>query len=121
MSTPLARLALTTPRRARRSVMKAEPLEDFGGGHPDPNLTYAAELVERMKVGRPLAPAARCAVAVSELTPAPCRRACTTSARRATATAIGTRSWANGFFVNPSDRRGLRERMRSAAARQRAD
>ena len=23
------------------------PLEDFGGGHPDPNLTYAHELVER--------------------------------------------------------------------------
>ena len=23
------------------------PLEDFGGGHPDPNLTYAKELVER--------------------------------------------------------------------------
>ncbi len=22
------------------------PLEDFGGGHPDPNLTYAHELVE---------------------------------------------------------------------------
>ncbi|OGS91445.1 MAG: alpha-D-glucose phosphate-specific phosphoglucomutase [Gallionellales bacterium GWA2_60_18] len=28
------------------SVMNAEPLEDFGGGHPDPNLTYAHELVE---------------------------------------------------------------------------
>lgn len=28
-------------------VMRGEPLEDFGGGHPDPNLTYAAELVER--------------------------------------------------------------------------
>ncbi len=28
-------------------VMRGEPLEDFGGAHPDPNLTYAAELVER--------------------------------------------------------------------------
>jgi len=24
------------------------PLEDFGGGHPDPNLTYAHDLVEEM-------------------------------------------------------------------------
>ncbi|BCX88659.1 phosphoglucomutase [Methylomarinovum tepidoasis] len=30
------------------SVINAVPLEDFGGGHPDPNLTYARELVERM-------------------------------------------------------------------------
>ncbi len=28
------------------SVMNVVPLEDFGGGHPDPNLTYAHELVE---------------------------------------------------------------------------
>lgn len=28
------------------SVIHAVPLEDFGGGHPDPNLTYAHELVE---------------------------------------------------------------------------
>ncbi|ROH88209.1 alpha-D-glucose phosphate-specific phosphoglucomutase [Pseudomethylobacillus aquaticus] len=28
------------------SVMNAVPLEDFGGGHPDPNLTYAHELVD---------------------------------------------------------------------------
>jgi len=27
------------------SVMNFVPLEDFGGGHPDPNLTYAHELV----------------------------------------------------------------------------
>lgn len=26
---------------------------DFGGHHPDPNLTYAAELVEKMKVFKP--------------------------------------------------------------------
>ncbi|BCX82884.1 phosphoglucomutase [Methylomarinovum caldicuralii] len=30
------------------SVINAVPLEDFGGGHPDPNLTYARELVEKM-------------------------------------------------------------------------
>ena len=28
------------------SVMNATPLPDFGNGHPDPNLTYAHELVE---------------------------------------------------------------------------
>lgn len=28
------------------SVMNFVPLEDFGGGHPDPNLTYAHDLVE---------------------------------------------------------------------------
>lgn len=26
--------------------------EDFGGGHPDPNLTYAKELVQRMGLGK---------------------------------------------------------------------
>jgi len=30
------------------SLMNAEPLPDFGGHHPDPNLTYAADLVARM-------------------------------------------------------------------------
>ena len=29
-------------------LLNATPLEDFGGGHPDPNLTYAHELVEIM-------------------------------------------------------------------------
>lgn len=33
---------------AAGSVMNGVPLEDFGGGHPDPNLTYAHELVEIM-------------------------------------------------------------------------
>ena len=28
--------------------MKVEVLPDFGGGHPDPNLTYAADLVDGM-------------------------------------------------------------------------
>ena len=30
------------------SVINAEPLEDFGGHHPDPNLAHAHELAERM-------------------------------------------------------------------------
>lgn len=30
------------------SVMNGVPREDFGGGHPDPNLTYAHDLVEIM-------------------------------------------------------------------------
>ncbi|WP_124948545.1 alpha-D-glucose phosphate-specific phosphoglucomutase [Sulfuriferula thiophila] len=30
------------------SLMNAVPLKDFGGGHPDPNLTYAPELVSIM-------------------------------------------------------------------------
>jgi len=35
------------------------PLPDFGGGHPDPNLTYAHELVEAMaEPGAPLLGAA---------------------------------------------------------------
>lgn len=30
------------------SIINAEPLEDFGGHHPDPNLAHAHELAERM-------------------------------------------------------------------------
>jgi phosphoglucomutase len=30
------------------SIINAEPLEDFGGHHPDPNLAHAQELAERM-------------------------------------------------------------------------
>ncbi|WP_022949404.1 alpha-D-glucose phosphate-specific phosphoglucomutase [Methylohalobius crimeensis] len=30
------------------SVINAEPKEDFGGGHPDPNLAYAEALVKKM-------------------------------------------------------------------------
>ncbi|MBQ7412783.1 MAG: alpha-D-glucose phosphate-specific phosphoglucomutase [Alphaproteobacteria bacterium] len=32
----------------RGSVIRQEPLMDFGGLHPEPNLTYATELVSRM-------------------------------------------------------------------------
>ncbi len=30
------------------TVINGEPLPDFGGGHPDPNLTYAKELVDEL-------------------------------------------------------------------------
>jgi len=30
------------------ALMNAEPMEDFGGGHPDPNLVYAKQLVDVM-------------------------------------------------------------------------
>ena len=32
--------------------MNCEPSEDFGGGHPDPNLTYAEDLVKIMFAGK---------------------------------------------------------------------
>jgi phosphoglucomutase len=34
------------------TVINAEPLEDFGGGHPDPNLTHARLLVDLMNSGQ---------------------------------------------------------------------
>ncbi|KAJ6800705.1 putative phosphoglucomutase, cytoplasmic 1 [Iris pallida] len=34
------------------SLINCTPKEDFGGGHPDPNLTYAKELVSRMGLGK---------------------------------------------------------------------
>ena len=33
------------------SAVNCVPLPDFGGGHPDPNLTYAADLVTELKKG----------------------------------------------------------------------
>lgn len=33
------------------SAVNCVPQEDFGGHHPDPNLTYAADLVNAMKGG----------------------------------------------------------------------
>ena len=33
------------------TVINAIPLTDFGGGHPDPNLVHAHELVDRMQAG----------------------------------------------------------------------
>jgi phosphoglucomutase len=32
------------------SLLRCEPKEDFGGAHPDPNLTYAHELVEQLDI-----------------------------------------------------------------------
>ena len=37
-----------TPPHDQESIRNGVPLEDFGGGHPDPNLTYAHDLVELM-------------------------------------------------------------------------
>ncbi|KOB78104.1 Uncharacterized protein OBRU01_02992 [Operophtera brumata] len=33
------------------AIRRSVPLEDFGGAHPDPNLTYAADLVNAVKEG----------------------------------------------------------------------
>jgi phosphoglucomutase len=33
------------------TVLNGDPLEDFGGHHPDPNLVYAADLVQRLSGG----------------------------------------------------------------------
>jgi len=33
------------------NLVNTKPLEDFGGLHPDPNLTYAKDLVNAMKEG----------------------------------------------------------------------
>lgn len=40
-----------------KDLMRCEVLPDFGGGHPDPNLTYAHELVEKMGIFSPKADA----------------------------------------------------------------
>ena len=46
---PYAREILETRLGAPAgTVVRATPLPDFGGSHPDPNLTYAPELVEEM-------------------------------------------------------------------------
>lgn len=37
------------------TVINAVPLDDFGGGHPDPNLAHASDLVARMNGDEPLA------------------------------------------------------------------
>lgn len=34
----------------QESLKRCIPLEDFGGEHPDPNLTYAKQLVEELDV-----------------------------------------------------------------------
>ena len=42
------RILIDTLGASPESVINAEPLEDFGGHHPDPNLAHAHELAERM-------------------------------------------------------------------------
>ena len=42
------RIFVETLGAPQSSVMNATPLEDFGGGHPDPNLIYAKPLVDLM-------------------------------------------------------------------------
>jgi len=42
------------------TVRNGTPLEDFGGGHPDPNLTYAHELAELLLQGNAYAFGAAC-------------------------------------------------------------
>jgi phosphoglucomutase len=42
------------------TVRNGLPLEDFGGGHPDPNLTYAAELADLLLKGNDYAFGAAC-------------------------------------------------------------
>lgn len=39
------------------ALMNCDPKEDFGGGHPDPNLTYAKALVDKMGLGEVVPPA----------------------------------------------------------------
>ena len=49
---PYARRILVEQLGApQASVRNAEPLPDFGGGHPDPNLIHAADLVAEMRGG----------------------------------------------------------------------
>ncbi|HGY5548521.1 MAG TPA: alpha-D-glucose phosphate-specific phosphoglucomutase, partial [Prochlorococcus sp.] len=42
------------------TVRNGVPLEDFGGGHPDPNLTYAAELADLLLNGKSYSFGAAC-------------------------------------------------------------
>lgn len=36
-----------------KDLMRCDVLPDFGGGHPDPNLTYAKDLVDKMGIFNP--------------------------------------------------------------------
>jgi len=45
------RIFITELKCDPKSVVHSDPLEDFGGLHPDPNLTYAKSLVDVMKKG----------------------------------------------------------------------
>jgi len=45
------RIFVDTLKAKLESLMNCYPAEDFNGHHPDPNLTYAAELVEKVYKG----------------------------------------------------------------------
>lgn len=47
----LTRIVLNELKAPETSVINAVPKEDFGGLHPDPNMTYAADFVELLKKG----------------------------------------------------------------------
>ena len=36
-----------------QELLRCNVLPDFGGGHPDPNLTYAKDLVDKMGIFKP--------------------------------------------------------------------
>jgi phosphoglucomutase len=36
----------------KESLLNCCPSEDFGGGHPDPNLTYAKDLVQTLDIAK---------------------------------------------------------------------
>eukprot|EP00468_Gymnochlora_sp_CCMP2014_P006037 CAMPEP_0167762274 /NCGR_PEP_ID=MMETSP0110_2-20121227/12672_1 /TAXON_ID=629695 /ORGANISM="Gymnochlora sp., Strain CCMP2014" /LENGTH=602 /DNA_ID=CAMNT_0007649121 /DNA_START=152 /DNA_END=1960 /DNA_ORIENTATION=- len=87
VSGPFAKRIFEVDLEAPGSVINGEPLPDFGGGHPDPNLKYATDLVEAMK----LAPDAK----IEDDTPE----------FGAAADGDGDRNMiaGKGFFVTPSD------------------
>lgn len=46
------RIFVDTLGALESSLLNGTPKEDFGGHHPDPNLTYAAELVTQLNTGK---------------------------------------------------------------------
>ncbi|KAL3685973.1 hypothetical protein R1sor_003995 [Riccia sorocarpa] len=48
------RIFVTELNATESSLLNCVPKEDFGGGHPDPNLTYAKQLVKTMGLGSPV-------------------------------------------------------------------
>ncbi|ORY87961.1 hypothetical protein BCR37DRAFT_375934 [Protomyces lactucae-debilis] len=49
---PYAKAIFDEELGLKNSTQNCEALEDFGGGHPDPNLTYAHTLVEKVDANR---------------------------------------------------------------------
>ncbi len=37
---------------SKEALLNCDPSEDFGGGHPDPNLTYAKDLVLTLDIAK---------------------------------------------------------------------